>query len=84
MWVRYDYYERGTANALSDQSGFKYKRNRMMKEWTGALVGADEFSPKHPQLTLRPRTDRQYTPDPRPENNQGQTLGPIINSSQYI
>jgi hypothetical protein len=29
----------------------------MKLTWDNLLVGADEFSPKHPQLTIRPRRD---------------------------
>jgi hypothetical protein len=38
------------AYGISDRSGFRYKRDRMKKEWTGALVGWDEWEPKQPQL----------------------------------
>ena len=35
---------------ISDRSGFRYKLNDMKKEWTGMLVGKDEFEVKQPQL----------------------------------
>ena len=38
------------AYGISDRSGFRYRLRDMRKEWTGALVGKDEFEPKHPQL----------------------------------
>jgi len=40
----------------------------MKKEWTGALVGKDEFEPKHPQL-YPPRVgpDPQALRNPRPD-----------------
>ena len=31
------------ALGISDRSGFAYPLNRMRKEWTGALVGFDEW-----------------------------------------
>ena len=34
------------AYGISDRSGFRYKLNRMRKEWNGSLVGFDEFEPK--------------------------------------
>jgi hypothetical protein len=38
------------AYGISDRSGFRYRLRDMKKEWTGALVGKDEYEPKHPQL----------------------------------
>jgi hypothetical protein len=35
---------------ISDRSGFRYRLRDMRKEWTGQLVGPDEYDPKHPQL----------------------------------
>lgn len=53
---------------ISDRSGFRYKLNRMRKEWTGALVGPDEWEPKHPQLEPRRRVvDPQALKDARPD-----------------
>ena len=34
------------ALGISDRSGFAYPLNRMRKEWTGALVGFDEWEAK--------------------------------------
>ena len=58
------------AYGISDRSGFRYRLNKMKKEWTGALVGPDEFEPKHPQL-FPPRIspDPQALRNPRPEPN---------------
>ena len=58
------------AYGISDRSGFRYRLNEMKKEWTGALVGPDEFVPKHPQL-FPPRIspDPQALRNPRPEPN---------------
>ena len=38
------------AYGISDRSGFRYKLLDMKKEWSGLLVGKDEFESKHPQL----------------------------------
>jgi len=55
---------------ISDRSGFRYRLRDMKKEWTGALVGPDEFEPKHPQLFPTPKiTDPQALRDPRPEQD---------------
>ena len=55
------------ALGISDRSGFVYKLNDMRKEWTGALVGPDEYEKKQPQLDPRKHvTDPQALRDPRP------------------
>lgn len=59
----------GTHNAISDLSGFEYKRFDMLKTWDGLLVGKDEFDPKQPQIDIRPRSDRQSVDDARPEQD---------------
>ena len=38
------------AYAISDRSGFRYRYTDMQREWTGLLVGKDEWEAKHPQL----------------------------------
>jgi hypothetical protein len=35
---------------ISDRSGVRFRLRDMRKEWTGLLVGPDEYDPKHPQL----------------------------------
>jgi hypothetical protein len=53
---------------ISDRSGFRYRLREMKKEWTGLLVGPDEFDPKHPQLEgPRPGSDPQAVRNPRPD-----------------
>jgi hypothetical protein len=56
------------AFGISDRSGFRYRLRDMKKEWTGALVGKDEFETKHPQL-FPPRVgpDPQALRNPRPD-----------------
>jgi len=56
------------AYAISDRSGFRYRYKDMRKEWTGALVGRDEFEPKQPQLgPFRKVIDPQALKDARPD-----------------
>jgi len=58
---------------ISDRSGFRYRLREMKKEWTGALVGPDEYEPKHPQLyPIKVGPDPQALKDPRPD--KGETL----------
>ena len=54
--------------AISDRSGFRYRYKDMRKEWTGALVGRDEFESKQPQLgPFRKVIDAQALKDARPD-----------------
>lgn len=56
------------AYGISDRSGFRYRLRDMKREWTGALVGPDEYEEKHPQLyPPRPGPDPQALRDPRPD-----------------
>lgn len=58
------------AYGISDRSGFRYRLSDMRKEWTGMLVGKDEWEAKHPQLDPRRRpTDAEALRDPRPDPN---------------
>lgn len=53
---------------ISDRSGRRYRLREMKREWTGALVGPDEYEPKHPQL-YPPKVgpDPQALRNPRPD-----------------
>ena len=60
------------AYGISDRSGFRYRLKDMRKEWTGMLVGKDEWEPKHPQLQpIRTRPDPKALRDPRPDSDAG-------------
>jgi len=53
---------------ISDRSGRRYRLREMKKEWTGALVGPDEYEPKHPQLfPIKVGPDPQALRNPRPD-----------------
>ena len=55
---------------MSDRSGFRYNYRDMKKEWNGAMVGPDEFEPKHPQLgPVRKVNDSQALRDARPDKD---------------
>ena len=58
------------AFGISDRSGFRYRLRDMRKEWTGALVGKDEWEAKQPQL-FSPNVgqDPQALRNPRPEQD---------------
>jgi hypothetical protein len=56
---------------ISDRSGKRYRLSEMKKEWTGLLVGPDEWEEKHPQL-FPPRVgpDPQALRNPRPDRTE--------------
>jgi len=59
------------AYGISDRSGFRYRLREMRREWTGALVGPDEYEPKHPQLfPPKPGPDPQALRNPRPDRTE--------------
>jgi len=59
------------AYGISDRSGFRYRLNDMKKEWTGFLVGKDEYEPKQPQLNPRRKVvDPQALFNPRPDRTE--------------
>ncbi len=63
------------AYGISDRSGFRYRLNVMRKEWTGMLVGPDEYEPKHPQLEpIRKVVDPQALKDARPDRIEPTTV----------
>ena len=65
-------YASGTNSyGISDRSGFRYKLKQMRREWTGALVGPDEYEPKHPQLRPpKAGSDPQALRNPRPDRTE--------------
>jgi hypothetical protein len=59
------------AKGISDRSGFAYRLKDMRKEWTGMLVGKDEFEAKQPQLeVVRSPADPQALRDARPDRTE--------------
>jgi|TARA_R110002020_G_scaffold524_8_gene2660 hypothetical protein len=59
------------ALGISDRSGRAYKLNDMLLEWTGFLVGKDEFEAKQPQLDPRHHiTDPQALRISRPAREE--------------
>ena len=59
------------ALGISDRSGAAYPLRNMRKEWTGMLVGKDEWESKQPQLTvLRVVADPEALRDARPDRTE--------------
>ena len=58
------------AYGICDITGFRYNLRDMKKTWDGLLVGADQWSPKHPQLDPKSvRVDPQAIKDARPDTS---------------
>ena len=59
------------ALGISDRSGAAYPLRNMRKEWTGMLIGKDEWESKQPQLTvLRVVADPEALRDARPDRTE--------------
>ena len=59
------------AMGISDRSGAAYRLRDMRKEWTGSLVGNDEWEAKQPQLNpIKTVADPQALKDPRPDRTE--------------
>jgi hypothetical protein len=67
---------------ISDRSGVRYRLRDMRKEWTGALVGPDEYDPKHPQLyPPKASPDPQALKNPRPDLEEGHVY---VNAGDWV
>lgn len=63
------------AFGISDRSGRRYPMRDLRKEWTGLLVGRDEYESKHPQLDPKPqRPDAQALRFTRPDRVEPVTI----------
>ena len=59
------------ALGISDRSGAAYRLRDMRKEWTGMLVGKDEWEAKQPQLmVVKTPADPQALRNPRPDRTE--------------
>jgi len=62
------------AYGICDITGFRYKRRDMKMTWDGLLVGADQWSPKHPQLDRKAYpADSQAIKNARPDTTDDNT-----------
>jgi len=61
-------YYSGRYFQICDICGFKKYNTETRKNWKGQVVCADTcYEPKHPQLMIKARADRQAVKDARPE-----------------
>ena len=59
------------AMGISDRSGAAYRLKDMRKEWTGMLVGKDEWEAKQTQLmVVKTPADPQALRNPRPDRTE--------------
>lgn len=66
---------------ISDRSGRRYRLRELKREWTGALVGPDEYEPKHPQLyPPKAAPDPQALKNPRPDSEEGHVYVSVGNT----
>lgn len=63
-------YVRGDPWAICDICGLKFRMSQTRKTWDGLRVCVPDWYPKHPQLMVRGRRDRQAVSDARPESTE--------------
>ena len=61
MYVPGDHY------VICDRCGCKIRRSQARKTWEGLLVCPKDWEPKHPQLSMIARADKQSVIDARPD-----------------
>ena len=60
-------YKSGDSLALCQRTGRTVYASELRREWTGLLVHYSVYEPKHPQLMVRTRPDRQTAAVQSPE-----------------
>lgn len=65
-----NWYQRGSANAICDVCGEKYKLSQLKKRWDGLWVCHKDYEERHPQDFLRARKESLHLPitKPRPQD----------------
>lgn len=61
-------YIAGDHKVLCDLCGLTYMRSETKLQWDNLLACTDCYSPKHPQLNIRGKADRQNVDIARPES----------------
>jgi len=69
----------GSFKRVCDRSGFVYDAEDTRKEWTGLIVGKDQWEPRHPQEFVRGLPTDITVPDPRPGSPFSAGAGVDIN-----
>lgn len=55
----------GLHNVIDDIDGFKIRSDKTRIDWRGFISSNDNWSERHPQLTLRPRDEQISVVNPR-------------------
>ncbi len=65
-----DYLKLGSANAICDTCGFKYKLSELRLDWRGLMLCERCWEPRHPQEFLRGVPDKpsEGVENPRPDS----------------
>ncbi len=50
--------KKGAHNVICDISGRKVRSDKTRKTWQNFITSEEDYDPKHPQLTLRPRSEK--------------------------
>lgn len=61
-------YVQGDHKVICDLCGLTYMRSETKMQWDNLLACRECYSPKHPQDTIRPKTDKQTVDIARPES----------------
>lgn len=67
-------YSPGATKAICDRCGFEFRLSQLRKEWTGAMVCADDYDPR-PREHSPPKVKPEGVPLPnaRPDNQTDNT-----------
>jgi hypothetical protein len=74
----------GDHNVISDSSGQKIKRSQARFTWDGFLVDKRDWEPKHPQLTIRARSEKISVEDARTQGEDPALLNPPFEAGDGI
>jgi len=77
-------FKRGDYNVISDSSGQKIKRSQARFTWDGFLVDKRDWEPKHPQLTIRARSEKISVDNPRTQGFDPAVLDPSFDAGDGI
>jgi protein-arginine kinase activator protein McsA len=67
-------YRAGDHKVLCDLCGLTFVRSETKLQWDNLLACSECYSPKHPQLTIRGKSDKQSVDIARPESECDEDL----------
>lgn len=70
-------YRPGNHWLICDECGAKFRLSEMRKRWDGAMVCRKDWEPRHPQESVRSRSDKVSVPVARPEGTDTYITTPI-------